>query len=175
MAALGMAVFVMTHRRPVLRRLSRVLPVVILAALVLAPNRYQSFAGPRTLLTLYERLTPFETVFGRADTVFLVSEYPMEIHEYVAHNYFTNPFVNLDYAALGQSPLDGAELLSRLEGRGVNLAYIDETLLNRIRPGAPGEGFPALAGSMGWRILGHRAGDSARWLLLQKPHPGRTN
>jgi hypothetical protein len=167
MAFVGLCLFAMSRRWPIMNIGARALPLIIVVIIVVAPNRYHSYGGPRPLLTLYERLAPFEAVFHRPDSVFLVSGYPMEIHGYVGHNHFTNPFVNLDYSVLARSPAD-APLPSVLDGLGVNLFYIDETLWRRLEASPAHRPFLEAPERSGWTVLGYQRIDGGRWMLLQK-------
>ena len=173
MAVTGMSFFAISHRWPVLRNLSRCLPIVMFVLLVGAPNRYHSYSGPRPLLALYERLAPLAAIFNRPDSVFLVSAYPMEIHAYVGHNYFTNPFANLDYTILDQAPVD-RPLPSFLDRQGVNLFYVDETLWRRLDANPVYQPFLRSPESAGWGILIYQNGPNGRWMLLRKS-PSRSS
>jgi hypothetical protein len=167
MALVGLCLFAMSRRWPIMKIGSRALPIIIVAIILAAPNRYHAYGGPRPLLTLYERLAPFEAVFHRPDSVFLVSGYPMEVHGYVGRNHFTNPLVNLDYSALARNPAD-APLPSVLDGLGVNLFYVDETLWRRLEASPTHRLFLDAPERSGWMVLGYQRIDAGRWMLLRK-------
>jgi len=98
----------------------------MVALLLVVPNHHHS-DSERPLLSLYERLAPFEAMFNRPDSAFLMSGYPIEIHDYVGHNYFTSPLVNFDYTILGRAPAN-RPLPSFLDHERVTLFYIDGSL-----------------------------------------------
>ena len=119
------------------------------------PSRYHSYQGPRTLLELYERLAPFSETFNR--NVFMVSAYPMEIHGYVAHNYFTSPFRNLDYSAL-DGALGDKTLGAFLDEHQVTVLYVDEALRRKLGP----------VEIAGWDTVAYQATERGQWALLVK-------
>jgi hypothetical protein len=167
MALTGMCVFAISRRWPVVQALSRWLPVVMVASLVVVPDYYRSDGGARPLLTLYRRLAPFEAVFNRPDSVFLVSGYPIEIHDYVGHNYFTSPLVNADYAILDRAPAD-RPLTSFLDERGINLFYVDEARRQELSANPLHRSFLTSPESAGWKVLGGQDTATGTWMLLQK-------
>lgn len=167
MALTGMSVFVISRRWPVVQTLSRWLPVVMVASLALVPSHYRDEDGARPLLTLYRRLAPFEAVFNRPETLFVVSAYPIEVHDYVGHNYFTSPLVNADYAILDKAPAD-LSLQSFLEERGINLFYVDEERRRKLSADPAHRSFLTSPESAGWKVLGGHGTASGAWMLLQK-------
>jgi hypothetical protein len=134
---------------------------------VVVPAYYRSEGGARPLLTLYRRLAPFEAVFNRPGSLFLVSGYPIEIHDYVGHNYFTSPLVNADYAILDKAPAD-RPLESFLDERGINLFYVDEARRQKLSANPLHRSFLTSPESAGWKILGGQDTATGTWMLLQK-------
>ncbi len=167
MALAGMCVFAISRRWPVVQNLSRWLPFVMVALLLLVPDHYRADGGGRPLLTLYERLAPFAAIFNRPDTVFLVSGYPIEVHDYVGHNYFTSPLIDFDYTILDKAPAD-RPLPSFLDQLGVNLIYVDETLWQKLSANPVHRPFLASPESAGWKVLGFQDTETGKWMLLQK-------
>jgi len=168
MAFTGMCVFAIAHRWPAVQRLRGWLPVVMAALLIGVPAHYVDAGdGARPLLALYERLAPFSAVFNRADTVFLVSAHPIEIHDYVGHNYFTSPLIDLDYTALDRPGMDRA-LPSSLDQLGVNLVYVDEALWRRWSADPAARSFVSSPGEAGWKVIGLQDTATGRWMLLQR-------
>ena len=155
MALTGMCCFAIGRHVPALGRLKHLMPALMIGLVLVAPSRYHSYGGPRALLDLYERLAPFSEVFNR--NVFMVSAYPMEIHGYVAHNYFTNPFLNLDYSAL-DGALKNQTLGAFLDERQVKLLYVDESLWRKL-------GAVEMAG---WDTVVYQATERGQWTLLLK-------
>ena len=167
MALAGMCLFAISHRLPRLQGLSKWLPMVMVTLLLVVPQHYGSDGSARPLRALYGRLAPFEAVFNHPDTVFLVSGYPLEIHEYVGHNYFTSPLVNFDYTMLDGAPAD-RPLPLFLDQRGVNLFYVDESLWQKLSANPAHRAFLASPESAGWKILAGQETEAGRWMLLQK-------
>jgi hypothetical protein len=167
MALTGMCLVAISHRLPGLQRFSKWLPIAMVAVLLVVPHHYRSEGGARPLLALYGRLAPFEAIFNRPDTVFLVSGYPIEIHEYVGHNYFTSPLVNLDYAILDKALADRS-LPSFLDQQGVNVFYVDESLWQKLSADPGHRTILTSPESVGWKVLARRDTEAGRWMLLQK-------
>jgi hypothetical protein len=167
MAVTGMAVFAISRRWPIAQMVSRWLPVVMVLALVAVPGHYRRQDTGRPLLALYERLAPFAAQFHRPDSVFLVSGYIIETHDYVGHNYFTSPLVNFDYSVLAQAPAD-RPLPAFLDQLGVNLFYVDENLWRTLWANPVLRLFLTSPESAGWRVLASRTTESGTWMLLQK-------
>ena len=167
MALTGMCLFAISHRLPRLRRLSKWLPIVMVTLLLVAPQHYRSDGSARPLLALYQRLAPFEAIFNRPDTVFLVSGYPIEIHGYVGHNYFTSPLVNLDYRILDRAPAN-RPLPPFLDQHGVNLFYVDESLWQKLSANPIHRAFLTWPEPAGWKVLAGHDTEAGRWMLLQK-------
>ena len=167
MALTGMCVFAISRRLPRLQRLSAWLPIVMVALLLVVPQHYRSDGGARPLLALYRRLAPFEAVFNRSDTIFLVNGYVLEIHGYVGHNYLTSPVVNFDYSMLDGAASD-RPLPPLLDQRGVNLFYVDEGLWRKLSANPTHRAFLTSPESAGWKILADEDTGAGRWMLLQK-------
>ena len=167
MALTGMCLFAISHRLPALRRLSKWLPIVMVILLLVVPPHYRSDGSARPLLALYERLAPFEAVFNRPDTLFMARGYLIEIHDYVGHNYFTSPLINLDYTILDGAPAD-RPLPSFLDQHGVNLFYVDESLWKKLSANLAHRAFLTSPESAGWKILASQDTEAGRWMLLQK-------
>jgi len=170
MALAGTSVFAISRRWPMLRRASRWVPLGMVALLFAVPTHYRVLAGGRPLLALYERLAPFGDAFNRSDSVFLVSGYRLEIHEYVGHNYFTSPLVSYDYSLLDALPA-GDTLPRFLDREGINLFYVDEALWERLVQDPLHRSFLISPESDGWRVLAHETGPGGTWILLQKLPP----
>jgi hypothetical protein len=167
MALIGMCLFAISHRLPRVQRLSKWLPIVMVTMLLVVPQHYRGDGGGRPLLTLYRRLAPFEAIFNRPDSVFLVSGYRIEIHDYVGHNYFTSPLVNLDYTILDGAPAD-RPLPALLDQQGANLFYVDESLWRKLSANPTHRAFLTSPESAGWKILAGQDTGAGRWILLQK-------
>ena len=168
MALTGLCLFAISRRWPVVQRLSRWLPVVMVASLLVAPaHYYRSDDGARPLLELYRRLAPFAAIFNRPDGVVLVSAYPIEIHDYVGHNYFTSPLLNADYTLLDSGPAD-RPLGAFLDAQGITLFYVDEALRQALAANPLHRSFLTSPESAGWKIVGGQDTSAGAWLLLGK-------
>jgi hypothetical protein len=167
MALIGMCVFTISHRWRVVGTLSSWLPLVMVALLLAAPRHHYAGDGSRPLLGLYERLAPFGAAFNRPDSVFLVSGYTLEIHDYVGHNYFTSPLIDFDYSLFARLP-DDQPLSLALDHEGINLFYIDEPLWRRLHANPAHRPFLTSPGSVGWTVLTHQHTEHGEWMLLQR-------
>jgi hypothetical protein len=167
MALTGMCLFAIIHRFGGLPRLSGWLPIVMVTVLLVVPQHYPSEGSARPLLALYRRLAPFEAVFNRPDTVFLVSRNPLEIHGYVGHNYFTSPLLNFDYTILDGAAAD-RPLPLFLDQRGITLFYVDEGLWQKLSANPTHRAFLTAPESAGWKILAGQPAGAGRWMLLRK-------
>lgn len=167
MAITGMCVFAISRRWPIVQNLSRGLPIVMVLSLLAVPGHYPRDGSARPLLALYERLKPFSAAFNRPDTIFLVSGYIIETHDYVGHNYFISPLVNFDYTALDKAPAD-RPLPIVLDQLGVNLFYIDENLWRKLSTSPVHRPFLTSPESAGWRVLASRTTGSGTWMLVRK-------
>lgn len=133
---------------------------LMIALVVVVPSYYKSAPGmSRPLLESYRRLAPFAGLIARGDAVLLVSEYPAELRLYVGRS---RPRT-LDSTAV---VLDSESELERsLDERGVNLFYVDETLLSRLPPSSPfADRLQATRGT-DWDLLDFRDDAQGRWRL----------
>jgi hypothetical protein len=167
MAITGMCVFVLGRRWRMLEPAAKALPIAMVVSLVLAPSHYHSYGGGRPLLTQYERLAPFQTVFGRPDSVFLVNRYPIEVYGYVAHDYLADPYRNRDYRVL-EDVSDSMPLAGVLEREGITLFYVDEELYRKLDAAPASRPFVRSPESAGWRTLISQTTEAGTWMLLQK-------
>ncbi len=167
MALTGMCVFAICRRWPAVGRLSKAFPFLMALLLLIVPHHYPAKAGPRPLLSLYQRLEPFSAVFHRPETVFLVSGYPLEIHDYVGRNYFTSPLIDFDYSILAKAPA-GRPFASFLDQQGINLLYVDEGLWKRLSANPVDRSFLLSPDSAGWTTLAFEETPTGPWMLLQK-------
>ncbi|HXJ84685.1 MAG TPA: hypothetical protein VMS64_39090 [Candidatus Methylomirabilis sp.] len=172
MASIGLCVFVISRRWPLLERAARGLPILMLAMLIVVPSYYPAHAGPRPLLALYERLAPFETAFNRSSTVFLVSGYRLEVHGYVGHNYFTSPLIDFDYSILRDAPAD-RPLPAFLDEHGINLFYVDEALQKQLSANPIQRALLTSPETVGWKILASHDTRAGRWMLLEREPASR--
>ena len=165
MALAGMCVFAICRRWSIGRNLRRWFPIVTVALLMVVPP-YRD-GRDRPLLTLYERLAPFGAIFHHPDSVFVVSSHPIEIHDYVGHNYFTSPLLHFDYTWLEGTVAD-RPLPPSLDRLGVNLVYIDEALWGRLWANPVHRPFLTSPESAGWRLLRSQNVEGGKWMLMQK-------
>lgn len=137
----------------------------MLAFLIIAPNYYANpkHISPRHLLDVYRRLTPFQGIIAKPDTVFLKGEFAMEVYGYFG---LVQSKV-IDYGILEQlaedTPLDVF-----LSEHGINLFYVDKTLWSRLQSNSLHQRFLTSPESVGWRLIGLQDSESGRWMLFQK-------
>ncbi len=168
MALTGMSVFVITYRRPGFQILSNWMPVVMVVTLLATPIYYvkPNYVQSRHLLNLYRKLTPFEKIISRDDTIFLVNGYSLEVHYYIRHRYTNYVTKTFDYSIFNGTPLD-ISLPSLLNERGINLFYVDENFLGMFQ--ADPYTLIQTFLSSGWKLIAYEDGGDGRWMLLYKP------
>ena len=133
-----------------------------MCALAVWPGYYLigDHARSRDLLDTYRRLRPFSALIADARTQFLKGEYNVAVAAYVGHR----ADGVLDYSLLDQRD-PSVPLADFLDQQGINLVYLDETLLTSLEDANdPLADAPA---SVGWRVLAADDTDGARWRLLQ--------
>ena len=159
MALVGMSVFVIARHWPWIRRYSSATLMIVGAGLFIAAPSYYFQAGPRRLLALYQRLSPFQDLIASPETVWLLSHDGMELKFYLGLGL---PRVN-EYES-SELALSEQSLRSFLDDRGVNLFYIDEELSNRLRTIVP-ELVLASTAWGNWRLVGFEEHGNVRWRL----------
>jgi hypothetical protein len=169
MAVGGMCLFVVVRPWRRLQCWPVLIPLMMVTLIVLAPNRYRTFyrPGERPLLALYERLAPFEEVFRRPTTRFLVSEHAWELNGYIVREFLRDPMVNFDYSILSEAP-GPAPFPEFLAAHGINLLYVNENLWRRLEAETLQRPFITSPESAGWRVIGMERLDGDRWMLLEK-------
>jgi hypothetical protein len=90
MALTGMSLWAIARRWPVCQRLSRWLPGLMVALVLVVPSYYPAQVSPRPLLAVYRQLSPFIEIISRPDTIFLKGEYATEIKSYLGHGVSVN-------------------------------------------------------------------------------------
>jgi hypothetical protein len=174
MAAAGMCLFVLVRPWRKLQIWAVLIPLLMVALVCLAPNRYRTFyrLGERPLLALYERLAPFAEVFRRPTSRFLVSERVMELNGYLVRDFLRDPAVNFDYSILSgpQEPAPFPDVLAR---HGVTLLYVNESLWRRLETDTLQRPFLTSPDSAGWRVVGLGRLEGDRWMLLEKIEAGQ--
>jgi len=167
MALTGMCVFAIARRLRMASRLSRWVPVAMVGLVLFLPGRFYTHQGPRPLLTLYERLAPYHALFGRDDTVYLVRNFVMEVHDYVGRDYSTDAFRNRDYGILDRVPA-GMPLGEFLDRQGINVFYIDEELWARLSADPRYSRFLEAPEEAGWKVLVSHRSPGGTWMLLAR-------
>lgn len=166
MALIGMSIFIIIHNWN-FKRFSGWMPLVMVVVLLTVPNYYATptHHSPRRWLDIYRKLSPFQEIIAKPDTVFfLKGEYAGEITNYLGYG---RPQV-FNYDILAESP-DVTTSLTSLESKGINLVYVDETLATKIPtidPFAPS--FSTALQSVGWKLIAFQDLPGDRWMLWQK-------
>jgi hypothetical protein len=166
MAITGMAAFVIVRRLNWLNRLSRTMPLVMAGVFLAVPSYFgeHGHRPPRLLHALIQRLQPFQELIASPRTVFLKGEYPEEVRNYLGHG----ACKSYSYSLLDEWGED-VQLDSYLEERGVNLFYIDEALMQRLRKRASTAGpFLNLTDNASWKLIGFEDVPGCRWKLFQR-------
>jgi len=161
MALVGMSVVVITWRWRWIRHLLSAVPVVACLLLIVVRPYYgeSDLAGPRPLLEIYRRLSPFQDLIADSETVLLVSSYGFDVKHYLG---LGRPPV-IEYQSL-QPARSTRSLRELLDEQGVNLFYLDEALSDRLRASIP----PSLLESTvwsDWKLLGSGDHTTGHWRL----------
>jgi hypothetical protein len=134
------------------------------AVLVVWPGYYDLIgdrARPRELLETYQRLRPFSDLIADPHTRFLKGDYNAAVAAYLGHR----PDGVLDYSLLDER--DPFFPLARfLDQRGVNLVYVDESLLETLESSL--DPLASAPETHGWRVLAADDTAGARWRLLRR-------
>jgi hypothetical protein len=173
MAAIGMSVFVIAHRWPGANHLSGLISVVIVLTMLVFPTHYaldyyvaHAEVRGRPLLQVYRRLTPFQDIIARADTVVLVRRYNRDLCNYMGYGLCKG----FDYAILAERPAR-LPLDAFLSERGITLFYVDEHLLSSLQVDPLARNFLAAPDSVGWKRIAFQDGGDSRWMLFQMVTP----
>ena len=160
MGMVGMCAWVLCERLGWRRSPQWIFVPMVSALIVVVPSHYKGDpTTSRPLLQSYRRLAPFATLIGRSDAVLLVSRYPVELAHYIGGN---RPSA-LDY---GQIAVDSDETMeASLNQRGVNLFYVDESLIARLPPSALFVDRLRGTRTAAWELLAFEDRPDARWRL----------
>jgi hypothetical protein len=170
MALVGMSVFVITRRLRWTRRLLPAVPILAVILLIAVPSYYgePDRAGPRPLLEMYRRLSPFQDLIADSETVLLVSHFGFDIKHYLGLGL---PPV-IEYQSL-QPVLSTRPLRALLDEQGVNLFYLDEALSDRLRSPIPRALLESTAWT-DWKLLGSGDHTTGRWRLWARSPSNRS-
>jgi hypothetical protein len=163
-ALFGMSIQVITAYVPAIKRLSILMPAVIVALIVAVPNRYAEWSKirPRNLLEVYRELSPFQEIIARPNTVFLKGDWYMEIGNYLG----LGRSRVLPYTLLNEA--DDVPVDVILKQGGVNLFYVDEALSKKLHTSPHGVRFLTAPSAVGWKLLAFHGFGPAKWMLFQK-------
>ncbi len=169
MALTGTCLFVVCHRVRLLSPLARVVPVLMVALPLLAPCHYRAdAAGPRQPVAEHvRRLGPFAPLLARPDA-HLLGPRAAEVAAYVGRGACQASDANM----LKEWPA-GVPLDEFLEARGVNLLYLDETLLGMLETEKADRARPFLdaAAAGRWRLVGMGDEPNGQWRLFRRTEP----
>jgi hypothetical protein len=180
MALTGMCLFIIVRRFSALKYATAALPALMVAAPILLPSFYSQpeHRQPRQLLTLYQRLVPFEQSVARPDTVLLVSSYPTEISNLIAHvslHYrdvlqITNTTQIYDYGIINQAAA-GTPVTALLDQYKVNFFYVDDNMWGLLSQQPQDRSLLESPKSRGWKMLAMQNQIGDHWMLLQREQP----
>jgi hypothetical protein len=170
MALTGMCAFAIVRRWPAFERLSRWMPLAMLALIAAVPSYYTLERIPqRRLRDIYERLKPSEALLAKPKTVILLSLFAVDMPNYVVHDERKVPAYIYDYQILFARPAD-MPLTAFLDQHGINLLYVDDSLWTSLDKQRSDRQFLSSPDSFGWqRVAMQTNGD--RWMLLQRKPP----
>jgi hypothetical protein len=164
MAAAGWSAAALSARWATARRWRPAVVGLAVAVLVVWPGYYDLIgdrAHPRELLETYQRLRPFSDLIADPHTRFLKGDYNAAVAAYLGHR----PDGVLDYSLLDER--DPFFPLARfLDQRGVNLVYVDESLLETLESSL--DPLASAPETHGWRVLAADDTAGARWRLLRR-------
>lgn len=168
MAVTGMSLFVILHRYSALRKLKAFIPVVMIMLIVLTPMYYAQSeqSQPRSLLTLYQRLAPFEELIAKSGAVLVVDQYAQDIYGYIVHNATIDTTKVIDYSIFSQ--VKNASFSDALARNHVNLLYINEKLWLKMQASTTERAFISSPNQLGWDIVALQKNTQGTWMLLQK-------
>jgi hypothetical protein len=173
MAVTAMGVFVIVRRLTWLHGLASVMPLAMLGLCLAIPPYFKApqHGLSQRLHPLIQRLEPFRDLLASGDTHFLKGEFAWELSFYLGGG-ASKPY---SYALLdewnGDVPLD-----TFLELRGINLFYLDESLLRCLEThGAAAEVFLGTTANATWKPIGFEDVPGCRWKLFQRVDFGGWN
>jgi len=168
MAFLAACAWVIAGHWPIWRRLRVLMPAGMLALICLVPGAYgnSKHHGAQPLLTMYERLKPFQKDFVAKDAVYLGAR-AVELHNYLGYGSGRA----IDLQELTAMPA-GQTVADFLDRERVTLLYLDREWVERLEAQQPGTIRPFLsAASDGWRVVGAGQSKTDWWLVLARRTP----
>ena len=192
MACVGMCSHIIFHRSALWKRLSPIMPMVMIASFILIPSYYPNVnkAKTRPLLELQRRMEPFKETINNPDVVFMVNGFPFELTSYleaiktkrfvwyqlVDQTPSSRPaltdFIEAGEYSLLQIPKNqdnvDIPLYKLLDKMGVNMIYVDHNLWALLDKQKMNKAFVRMPESVGWKIIGYQNSGSNKWMLLQK-------
>jgi hypothetical protein len=168
MAFLAACAWAVAGHWPIWRRLSVLTPAVMLALIFFVPGAYgtSKHHGSQPLLTMYERLKPFQKDFVTKDAVYLGAR-AVELHNYLGYGSGRA----IDLQALTALPT-GQTVADFLDRERVTLVYLDRDWVERLEAQQPGTIRPFLSSaSEGWRVVGAGQSKTDWWLVLARRTP----
>lgn len=164
MAAVGMSLFVITHRWSALKHFNILIPAIVVMLLIAVPNYYT--ASERQLLDFYHRFQPFQPILAEDKTVFLTRHFSFDVCSFLGKSETCQP---LSYASddfFAEVP-ETRSLRALLNKHKVNLFYVDANLIEKLESNARTAKFLTDPASMGWQLIAMQdTGD--RWMLFQR-------
>ncbi len=167
-AAAAWAVDVLIRRWRQLDRFTLWIPVAMVLPFVAYGTYFTSPPGQapaRPLLETVRRLEPYEDRISAPGAVFLAGQHAFSLDGYMVRPRVTPPPRVLGNETL--SRLDNAEPVENfLERFKVNLFYLDEGVISKLRSNPLHRSFLDKLGTNGWRLLATGIAKENEWMLV---------
>lgn len=171
MVCLAICVCAIGARFPGIGRLRPLMPIVMVALALSVPSAYGGKVHPlQPMLEMYERLRPYERLFRNPKVVFLCSDFPFEMSDYLSFR--EGRF--LDDSILRELKR-GESLAGFLDAHGVNLLYLGYRDWVDLESRIPGivEQFVKSGRDQGWQMVAYGTSDvEPQWMLCRRVKPG---
>ena len=183
MICIGMAVFIIAHQFPRLRRFRVLLPLLMVLLPVVVPSHWADAKppGPFSLLRTYARLRPYQSFIDQKDRVFLAGDHGPHFHNYLGYGHGR---ATLDYGVFAKLTPE-VTLAQFLDSQAVTLFYLDSRYWGTLDDKYPGlvRDFILTSDATGWRMLAAGEHDDRwqgqndgiyqyKWALFLRTKPG---
>lgn len=160
----GFCILSLLPRFSWLPRIERYFGFIAILLIALTPGYYVGKASPvaNSLSTIYERLRPFEGLFGASDVHFSAVGWVPEVCNYLAktvHGCKSASYIELTKQVSG--PMTLGKVLNK---EGINLFYAEETVFSD----PAGRAFVTDPSNSGWNQIAFEDLPGRRWMLFKK-------
>ncbi|MCZ7543097.1 MAG: hypothetical protein M5R40_05945 [Anaerolineae bacterium] len=168
LALIGMASFVILDavagRFPQLKRLSSWMPLVMVAAVVLAPNLHANarYTRPRTMLEDYSRLLPFQSLLAIPDAKLLGPNSSVHCW-YLAYGACSGLYTDFLDRKPALTPLE-----TFLYRHGITMVYLDANTRAQLEADPSAQRFLTTPESSGWRQIAWAEPPDGAWMLFTR-------